>query len=675
MSEGAGLGVAPWLAAAAALAAVACLGLLARLGRALRRERAARARLEREARRRALLGDHSRDAILLIRAADGALLDANAAAIDTYGWSREELLARTVFDLREPSDPSARTQLAQAGAGALRFETTHRRRDGSRLPVEVNSQAVVVDGVRAVVSVVRDISERRSTEEALRVSEERLALAMEAAGLGMFLAVPYGPMEWSPRCREIFGIGAAAIPDFDSFLVLVHPEDRDAVREAATRWTDPAGDGRYQQQYRCVRPDGAVRWIAASGRTRFVEVDGVRRPSLLVGAILDVTEQKEAQAQLMQADRLASVGLLAAGVAHEVNNPLAYVIAALDFLHERLEAVAGAAPRADAEVHQALADAREGADRVRHVVRDLRMFSGSREERRARVRLEPVVDSAVRLAESELRAHARLVREFRVAPAVVADEARLGQVVLNLLVNAAQACPGEHPDDHEIRVVVATDERGRALLEVRDTGTGIAPEIADRIFDPFFTTKPRGVGTGLGLAICRSIVLGLGGEIAAEPRPGGGTVVRVVLPPAPPGELAPAAGDTNASPAAGARRRGRLLVVDDEPAVAAAVRRVLASEHDVTVHTRAAEALAAIAGGERFDAILCDLTMPGMSGMELHAELERIAPDQARRVIVLTGGAVTASAREFLERVALPRCDKPLDVPALRALVRVRVGP
>jgi PAS domain S-box-containing protein len=247
------------------------------------------------------------------------------------------------------------------------------------------------------VSVVRDATERRATEEALRESEERLALAIEAAGLGTFHAQPYGRMEWSPRCREIFGVGDAEIPDFEAFLALIHPDDREAVRVAAVRWTDPTGDGRYQQQYRTVRPDGTVRWVSAHGVARFGEVDGVRRPLRLAGTLQDVTETKAVQAQLMQSDRLASVGMLAAGVAHEINNPLAYVSAALDYLHEHAQELAQSSP-ARAEVLRALAEAREGAERVRLVVRDLRTFSGTREERRTRVALEPVVESALHVA-------------------------------------------------------------------------------------------------------------------------------------------------------------------------------------------------------------------------------------------------------------------------------------
>jgi signal transduction histidine kinase len=377
-------------------------------------------------------------------------------------------------------------------------------------------------------------------------------------------------------------------------------------------------------------------------------------------------ERERLTAQLMQADRMVATGTLAAGVAHEINNPLAYLIAALDFLEEELRGIGRELPAERLEeASQALAEAREGAGRVRHIVRDLRTFSRADDERQGPVDLRRVIESSINIAYNEIKHRARLVKDYGKTPPVLANEARLGQVFLNLLVNAAQAIPEGRAGENEIRVVTRIDDAGAVVVEVRDTGTGIAPEILGRIFDPFFTTKPLGVGTGLGLSICRNIVVALGGEIGVESRLGRGTVFRLRLPPAP-----AQTEEERPQPALAMGRRGRVLVVDDEPVVGKAVRRVLGPEHEVVVLTSAREAREKLAQGERFDAIICDLMMPEVTGMDLHAELTALAPDQAARMILLTGGAFTPRARQFLDQVPNPRVEKPFDSANLRAVVR-----
>jgi signal transduction histidine kinase len=410
-----------------------------------------------------------------------------------------------------------------------------------------------------------------------------------------------------------------------------------------------------------VRSDGQFVTLESSA-TRSIEFDG--QPAVL-WTLRDLTDIKAMQAQLMQADRLASVGMLAAGVAHEINNPLAYLIAALDFLDRECHELMLPGTQL-IELQRALADAREGAGRVKHVVRDLKTFSRVDEERRARVELRPVIESSINMVFNEIKYRARLVKDYGSVPLVLANEARLGQVFLNLLVNAAQAIPEGHVDENEIRVATMTDEQGRAIVEIRDSGAGIPPDSLERIFDPFFTTKPMGVGTGLGLSICRNIITSLGGQVIVDSRAGDGTVFRVVLPAAPPIDDEPL---MEPAPVAHGRR-GRVLVIDDEPAICAAIKRVLAPEHEVVALTSAREARDRIARGERFDVLLCDLMMPDVTGMELHADLIALAPGQAERMVLLTGGAFTPGANEFLSKVPNLRVEKPFDPASLRALVR-----
>jgi signal transduction histidine kinase/CheY-like chemotaxis protein len=379
-------------------------------------------------------------------------------------------------------------------------------------------------------------------------------------------------------------------------------------------------------------------------------------------------ERAGLEAHLVEADRLAAVGTLAAGVAHEINNPLSYLLGGLEYLEREIAGLAPALPGRLDEAQRVLGEMRAGGARIRHIVRDLKTFS-RQDEARVTVDVRWVAESSIHMAAHEIRHRAQLARDFGPVPPVHGSEARLGQVLLNLLVNAAHAISEGSPLTNEVRVTTRTDGSGRAVVEVADTGSGIAPEHLKRIFEPFFTTKPHGVGTGLGLWISRNLVSALGGEIQVESTAGAGTVFRVVLPPAPAHVRAP---DPDL-PAPRSALRGRVLVVDDDPLVANAIRRTLAPEHDVVVETSARTALARLAGGERYGAIVCDLMMPDMTGMELHAAVARVSPGDGARVVFVTGGAFTPEARQYLETVRNPRLEKPFDPNALLSAVREMV--
>jgi CheY-like chemotaxis protein/two-component sensor histidine kinase len=379
------------------------------------------------------------------------------------------------------------------------------------------------------------------------------------------------------------------------------------------------------------------------------------------------------QAQLMISDRMATVGTLAAGVAHEINNPLSAVVANLE-LAAKEAAEMCAKLGGSHELLEELHDAQEAAERIRLIVRDLKIFSRGDEQDAVLVDLHRVLESTLRMAGNEIRHRARIVKEFGAIPLVAASESRLGQVFLNLLMNAAQAIPEGAFDTNEIRLVTSTSSSGFAVVEIRDTGQGIAPEILPRLFTPFFTTKPVGVGTGLGLSICHRIVAGLGGQIQVVTEVGRGATFRVVLPPGAPStptsvSQAPPAPAPAKSPSEGPARRGKVLVVDDETAIGSAIRRTLGRDHDVTVLSKAREALDRVAAGERFDVILCDLMMPEVTGMDLHDELARTCPEQLERVIFMTGGAFTPRAQAFLQGMTHRRLDKPFDPKVLRDAV------
>ena len=270
----------------------------------------------------------------------------------------------------------------------------------------------------------------------------------------------------------------------------------------------------------------------------------------------DLTGRKLMQARLLQSDRMASLGTLAAGIAHEINNPLAYVKANLDLLALRrlprfksqISSIEGDDGRLMLdhleEIETMVELAREGAERVRTIVSDLRTFSRGDDGTRVPVDLARTLDASANLARREIESKARLVKDYQAVPVVWTNESRLAQVFLNLLVNAAQAIPeGVSADQNAIRLRIRAGESG-ALIEVEDTGIGIPEQTLARVFDPFFSTKPAGVGTGLGLWICQGIIASLGGQISLSSQQGSGTLVRVSIP-------------YGSVPAAGLRRASR----------------------------------------------------------------------------------------------------------------------
>lgn len=288
-----------------------------------------------------------------------------------------------------------------------------------------------------------------------------------------------------------------------------HPDDRAATLTARRRLTEGIPLRSLTNRYRCK--DGTYRWF------EWRSVSHVDR-RLVYASARDVT---------------ASVQLLASGVAHHVNNPLSYVTTNLELIIEELRQMDAASMAVrTAECMQMASEARHGAERIRATVRGLMSLNRDGEERHAVIDVQRAIEASIRSTADFVLRRSRVARDYGPVPPVEGDEARLSQVFVNLLVNAAHAIPEGNAEGNEIRVVTSTDAAGQAVVEFLDTGPGIPESVLPRIFDPFFTTKPVGVGTGLGLSICHAIVSNLGGQIAAANLPGGGAVLRVVLPPA-----------------------------------------------------------------------------------------------------------------------------------------------
>jgi PAS domain S-box-containing protein len=532
--------------------------------------------------------------------------------------------------------------------------------DSKGLPSEAQA-GVMGTLVRFPALAIEHARNERSTREML----DRYHLATEASTNVIYdWSLRNNRLEWSPRMRQVFGYDETHALSFDWWESCVHPADRERVVNSLQ---EAIIDRRrsWNETYRFRRKSGTWATVIDRGHLLFDESGS---PARLIGELSDVSGQMQLQARLALTERLASVGTLAAGVAHEINNPLAWITSNVQYVLEEL----AHQPRSDdfGDVLAALNDARTGAERVSTIVRDLKMFSRAQDEQTSLVDVRRVLESSITMVRNEIRHRAHLERRFEEVPLVRGNEGKLSQVFLNLLINAAHAVPEGDVANHSIVVSTGVDVRGNVLVQVQDTGKGISPEVLPKIFDPFFTTKPVGQGTGLGLSICHSIVAGLGGAIQVESAPGRGSTFRVTLPIA-----APEVRKTplpSFEPVVNSAR-GVVALIDDEPSVLMALQRVLGPHHDVKTFSEPKRALDALPMLKP-DVIFCDVMMPEMSGAEVYNRLRASHPTLADRLVFMTGGAFSASAREFLDDVHQPVLDKPFTADAVRRIASERVA-
>jgi PAS domain S-box-containing protein len=504
---------------------------------------------------------------------------------------------------------------------------------------------------------------KRQAEAARQASEARLRALMDAAADAVITADALGQVvETNPAAERMFGFSREEIHGRPAAMLL-------AERLRPIYLAEIAGAAEGSDPRTLWQAREAV-GLKRDGREFPVEISlstwsaGGERFSAAI--VRDITDRRHVESQLLIADRMVAVGTLAAGVAHEINNPLACVLSNLDLALMEV----GDSDEFGQRIQEELRDAREAADRVRHIVRDLKVFSRNEEDVRGPVDVRAVLESALRMARNEIRHRAKVVKDYQEVPPVQANEGRLGQVFINLLVNAAQAIDEGSAADNEIRLTTKLVGE-RVVASVEDTGSGIPPEVRKQLFVPFVTSKPAGFGTGLGLSICQRIVASLGGAIEVTSEVGRGSRFEVSLPIARQ-SAPPLSSRVSAAPRL-AEAPARILVIDDDQLVGRAVERTLQPPHSVVLESAADGALDRITRGERFDLVLCDLMMPHKSGIELFQRLKELAPEQAAKVIFMTGGSFTPRARAFVAAIATPWIEKPFDPSQLRELVRRRL--
>jgi PAS domain S-box-containing protein len=440
--------------------------------------------------------DGARDAILISND-EARYIDANPAASDLLGVSPDEIVGKSPSDFVIDDNSAAR----ESGTVSLR------RPDGTRRVADVRSTASFRPGRH--LAILRDVTEREKVEEERRRSMATMHTLLANLPDCVVLS-RRGMIHWAnDTMLRQWGFGALSEVIGRLVVELVAPEERDEVTRNLSQPFQP--DRVSAVERTGLRVDGSR--FTMELRVMHLVLDGT---PTVVALGRDITERKRLQPQLMQADRMHAVGMLAAGVAHEINNPLASVNANLAFLIEALRTVEATTPPRDvAEIRQLLDEAAVGGERIRHIVRDLKTLSRGDDDRLEGLDLRRVIDVSVSMARNQVRHSAQLVKDYAEIPLVLGNESRLGQLFLNLVINAAQAIPVEHADAHQIRIEVRPVDN-HVRVRVSDTGYGISSDVLPRIFDPFFTTKPLGVGTGLGLSICQGIVHAMGGTPASR---------------------------------------------------------------------------------------------------------------------------------------------------------------
>ena len=552
-------------------------------------------------------------------------------------------------------------RVVATGRAATVDDLVIHRADGRKVNIRAFAYPLSTNGgeLTHVLIAFIDATAEKTAEAECRQTESRLALAVNHAPIVIWAADAMGVVTLSEGAGlASMGVKSGELVGQNLFdLYKDHPSIPDFLRRALAGesfwYTVQVGEAVYET------------WV-----NPLTDVSG--RVTGLAGLSNDVTALRKFQANAIQSDRVIALGTLAASVAHEINNPLTYMLGHLDFLGESLNQLElltrGLAEPARHDfrdladvMRESLEPVRTGTERIASITRELRSFSRPVVET-ALVDVQAAVDSVLKLIGKELESRAEVHVDLRKTSPVRGDPARLVQVILNLVVNAMQALPADRASTNRVSVSAA-DEGNAVVIEVADNGPGVHPEERERIFEPFQTTKDVGDGSGLGLFVCRSIVTAWSGTVTVDDRPGGGARFRVMLPivrdiaaPPLPAVVVPAPVATHF--------RGHVMVVDDEPPVANLLRLQLeAAGYRVTLETqpeRAIERLTSVSDG--IDLVYCDLMMKGMSGMDLADALSTHAPSQLDRVVFMTGGAFTSRARDFRDARAACCVDKPFDV-------------
>ena len=573
---------------------------------------------------------------------------------DTYG----------VFDLENrpyPVDRLPFSRVLTTGQAAVIDDIVVHRPDGQRRNLRAFAYPLhnrAGDDLTHVLVAFVDITKEIQAKAERQLTQAQLRLAVEHAPIVIWATDRDGRVTLSQGAGlASLGVNSGDLVGQNLFeLYKDHPAIPASLRRALSG----------ESFWYTVQVGGAVYDTWVTPLTDGGRVTGV------VGVSNDVTHLRQLQANIIQNDRVIAMGTLATSVAHEINNPLTYMLGHLDLLSDCLarlgQSTHDVAPSAETQQTAVISRMREsldlvrvGTQRIAGITQELRTFSRPAAQT-SRVDVNAAVTSVLKLVGKELESRARVDVSLADTPTARADMAQLVQVMLNLVINAIQALPAGHAETSHIWISTAV-QGDRVIIEVADNGPGVPSENRDRVFEPFLTTKGVGEGSGLGLFVCRNIVNAWGGTVSVDERPGGGARFRVVLPADAGTPMARIEPEPIREPVQSA---GPLLIIDDDPAVAAVlVKQLERAGYRVLLETDADRALARLLSGQHaIELVYCDLMMKGTSGMDLAERLAMEAPAMLGRVVFMTGGAFTPRARDFRSAHAGQCVDKPFDIVA-----------
>jgi PAS domain S-box-containing protein len=622
------------------------------------RQRAEAALRVSEASYRAIF-DAMEDAIFVLDVERAGIVDLNPKAATAYGYTRDEMQRTNMVTLSsgEPSYTAedARALVTRAIAGEqLRFEWRLRHKDGSLHWHDVFVKRVTIGGQDRILALTREITDRKRAEQALRASEEQYRSMFNASIDGLALWNAEGEIvDTNPALWQMYGYGDNAWP------ALPMAQGAGPAYDAAFLQTVAAGASAHVE-VTALRKDGSALELEVHG----IPMQYQGKPHVLTIA-RDITDKKRVAQELTQQrealyqrEKLAALGALLAGVAHELNNPLSVVVARAVMLEEQ----------GDPATRDAALKIRTAADRCARIVRTYLAMARQHQPERGPVVINDVIWAALDITGYTVRSsNIEVALDLgKKMPPILADADQLHQVLMNLVINAQQVLQ-DQPGKRRIGVSSRHDPAAGVIrITVADNGPGIPNHLRARVFEPFFTTKPMGFGTGIGLAVSFGIVEAHGGTLAVDCPAGGGTVFSVTLP-----AVTVDATDTDdvMRPALRAAKPLAVLVVDDEAAVRDMLSEILRDAgHSVVTAVSGRDALARL-GVAHYDVILTDIRMPELDGRDLYREIEARWPERAARVVFLTGDTLSSTSRNIAAESGCPVMEKPFQPHEVRRVV------